>query len=99
TTAEEAHARMKKLLPYKPDVIKIFTDGWRYGTGPDLSSMNEETIAAIVSDAHRAGIRVYTHTVTWRGAKSAARAGIDALAHGIGDAAVDQELIDIMKSK
>ncbi len=99
STAEEAHAQMKKLLPYKPDVIKIFTDGWRYGTIPDLSSMNEETIAAIVADAHAAGIRVFTHTVTLRGAKIAARAGIDALAHGIGDAQVDEELIGILKSK
>ena len=90
---------MKRILPYKPDVIKIFTDGWRYGTSPDLSSMNQETIAAIVADAHAAGIRVFTHTVTLRGAKIAARAGIDALAHGIGDAPVDRELLDILKSK
>jgi imidazolonepropionase-like amidohydrolase len=99
STAAEAHAQMKKILPYKPDIIKIFTDGWRYGSIPDLSSMNQETIAAIVQDAHAAGIRVFTHTVTLRGAKIAVRAGIDALAHGIGDAAVDQEFIDLMKSK
>ena len=99
STAQEAHAQMKRILPYKPDVIKIFTDGWRYGTAPDLSSMNEETIAAIAADAHAAGIRVFTHTVTLRGAKIAARAGIDALAHGIGDAPVDDELIGILKAK
>ena len=99
STAEEAHAQMKRILPYKPDVIKIFTDGWRYGFSPDLSSMNEETIAAIVEDAHASGIRVFTHTVTLRGAKIAVRAGVDALAHGIGDAPVDQDLIDLMKAK
>ncbi len=99
STPEEAHAQMKKILPYKPDVIKIFTDGWRYGYLADLSSMNQETIAAIVQDAHAAGIRVFTHTVTLRGAKLAVRAGIDALAHGIGDASVDQEFIDLMKSQ
>jgi hypothetical protein len=51
---------MKKALVYKPDVIKAFTDGWRYGTGEDLTSMNLATLSAIVEDAHRAGIKVFT---------------------------------------
>jgi imidazolonepropionase-like amidohydrolase len=99
STAEQAHAAMRTLLPNKPDVIKVFTDGWRYGAAPNLTSMNLETLAAIVADAHAAGIKVLTHTVTLEGAKIAARAGVDVLAHGIGDAAVDQELIDILKAK
>lgn len=97
STPEEAHAAMRSILPYKPDVIKVFTDGWRYDRAPDLSSMNLETLTAIVQDAHRAGIRVFTHTVTLRGAKIAARAGVDVLAHGVGDAPVDNELIALMK--
>jgi imidazolonepropionase-like amidohydrolase len=97
STPAEAHAAMKKILPYKPDVIKAFTDGWRYGRGNDLTSMNLETLSAIVEDAHRAGIKVFTHTVTLNGAKIAARAGVDVLAHGIGDAAVDDELIALLK--
>ena len=31
TLPEQAHAQMKIALSYKPDVIKVFTDGWRYG--------------------------------------------------------------------
>jgi imidazolonepropionase-like amidohydrolase len=96
-TPAEAHAAMKKILPYKPDVIKAFTDGWRYGRGNDLTSMNLETLSAIVEDAHSAGIKVFTHTVTLNGAKIAARAGVDVLAHGVGDAAVDDELIALLK--
>jgi len=99
STAEQAHAAMRTLLAYKPDVIKVFTDGWRYGTAPNMTSMNLETLAAIVADAHAAGIKVLTHTVTLEGAKIAARAGVDVLAHGIGDAAADQELIEILKAK
>ena len=99
STPEQAHAEMKTVLAYKPDVIKVFTDGWRYGAAPDLSSMNVETLAAIVSDAHAAGIKVVTHTVTLGGAKIAARAGVDVLVHGIGDAPVDDELIALLKSK
>ena len=99
STVEEAHARMKTVLAYKPDVIKIFTDGWRYGTAPNLSSMNLETLSAMVSDAHAAGLKVLTHTVTLDGARIAAAAGVDVLAHGIGDAPADDELIRLLKSK
>lgn len=98
-TPLEAHARMRAALAGKPDVIKVFTDGWRYGTAPNLTNMNVETLAAIVQDAHAAGIKVVTHTVTLAGAKIAARAGVDVLVHGIGDAAVDQELVDLMRAK
>ncbi len=97
STAREAHAEMAKALAYKPDLIKVFADGWRYGNTPDLNSMNKETLTAIVTDAHAARIPVFTHTVTLKGAKLAAAAGVDALAHGIGDALVDQELIALMK--
>lgn len=97
STPAEAHAAMKKILPYKPDVIKAFTDGWRYGRGNDLTSMNLETLSAIVEDAHIAGIKVFTHTVTLNGAKIAARSEVDVLAHGVGDAPVDDELIALLK--
>jgi imidazolonepropionase-like amidohydrolase len=97
STPAQAHAAMKKILPYKPDVIKAFTDGWRYGTGDDLTSMNLATLSAIVEDAHRAGIKVFSHTVTLNGAKIAARAGVDVLAHGVGDAPVDAELLSLLK--
>jgi hypothetical protein len=89
---------MARALPYRPDVIKVFADGWRYGRSPGLNSMNEPTLAAIVKDAHASGIPVITHTVTLEGAKLAAAAGVDALGHGIGDALVDDELIAMMKS-
>jgi imidazolonepropionase-like amidohydrolase len=98
-TPEQAHAQTKIALAYKPDVIKVFTDGWRYGMAPNLSSMNLETLSAIVQDAHAAGVKVFTHTVTLAGAKIASSAGVDVLAHGIGDADVDAELIAIMKAK
>jgi imidazolonepropionase-like amidohydrolase len=99
STAREARAAVKRLLPYQPDVIKVFTDGWRYGTAPDMTSMNEETLTAIVEEAHKHGLEVLTHTVTLGRAKLAARAGVDVLAHGIGDAVADEELLDLLKAK
>jgi imidazolonepropionase-like amidohydrolase len=99
TNPEEAHAAMAEALAFQPDMVKVFPDGWRYGdpARPDKPSMDEATLAAIVKDAHKAGIKVMTHTVTLEGAKIAARAGVDSLAHGVGDALVDNELIGLMK--
>ncbi|KQM57825.1 MULTISPECIES: amidohydrolase family protein [unclassified Sphingomonas] len=99
TTPRAAHVAMKTALSYKPDVIKVFADGWRYGRSPDLASMNVPTLTAIVEDAHAAGLPVITHTVTLAGAKIAAAAGVDALGHGIGDAPVDAELIALMQAE
>ena len=75
STPAQAHAQTKIALAYKPDLIKVFTDGWRYGTAPNLSNMSLETLAAIVEDAHAAHVKVVTHTVTLAGAKIASRAG------------------------
>lgn len=95
-TARAAHMKTPAALGYKPDILKVFADGWRYGRDEDLSSMNLSTLKAIVDDAHGAGVPVVTHTVTLEGAKLAAAAGVDALGHGIGDALADEELIALM---
>jgi imidazolonepropionase-like amidohydrolase len=97
-TPRAAELAMDRALPYRPDVIKVFADGWRYGRVPDLNSMNLPTLRAIVAKAHAAGIPVITHTVTLEGAKVAAAAGVDALGHGISDALVDDELIALMRA-
>lgn len=95
---EEARAAMKTILLSKPDAIKVFTDGWRYGTGPDLTSMDEATLAAIVEEAHRAKLPVLTHTVTIERDKIAARAGVDVIDHGAGNALADDELTGLLLS-
>ncbi|HEX9933286.1 MAG TPA: amidohydrolase family protein [Allosphingosinicella sp.] len=98
TTPRAAELAMDRALPYRPDVVKVFADGWRYGRVPDLNSMDLPTLRAIVARAHAAGIPVITHTVTLEGARVAAAAGVDALGHGIGDALVDDALIAAMKA-
>ncbi len=97
-TPRAAELVMNQALRYRPDVIKVFADGWRYGRTPDLNSMNLPTLRTIVERAHAAGIPVITHTVTLEGARIAAAAGVDALGHGIGDAIVDEELIALMRA-
>jgi imidazolonepropionase-like amidohydrolase len=99
STPREARAAVRRVLPYQPDVIKIFTDGWRYGNAPDMTSMNEETLTALVDEAHKNGLEVLTHTVTLEKAKIASRAGVDVIAHGIADSNVDGEIIKLTKEK
>ncbi|MDQ3012534.1 MAG: amidohydrolase family protein [Acidobacteriota bacterium] len=99
TTPREAQAAIRRVVPYQPDVIKVFTDGWRYGAAPDMTSMNEETLTALVAEAHKNGLEVLTHTVTLDKAKIASRSGVDVIAHGTGDKDVDEELIALMKAK
>ena len=97
TTPAEARAAVARLLPYEPDAIKVFTDGWRYGAGADMTSMDEATLAEIVKQAHAHDIEVMTHTVTLERAKAAARAGVDVIAHGVGDAQVDADFVALLK--
>lgn len=93
-----ARAAVDAVVPYKPDLIKAFTDGWRYNNAPDNSSMDAPTLTALVEQAHVHGLRVYTHTVTLARGKIAARAGVDVIAHSLLDAPVDDELVQLMRA-
>ena len=97
-TPRAAEVAMARALAYRPDIIKVFADGWRYGRSADLNSMSGATLRVIVERAHAAGLPVISHTVTLEGAKIAASAGVDALGHGIGDTLVDDELIALMRA-
>lgn len=92
-----ARAGVQAVAPYKPDFIKAFTDGWRYSNAADNSSMDEETLTALVDEAHKHGLKVFTHTVMVKRGKAAARAGVDVIAHSVQDGAVDDELIALMR--
>lgn len=96
-TAESARREVQALQAYRPDHIKAFADGWRYGQLPEETSMNVETLAALADEAHKHGQRVLTHTVTVERGKVAAAAGVDVIAHSIQDAALDPEAIAAIK--
>ncbi|WP_332767018.1 CIA30 family protein [Phenylobacterium sp.] len=97
-TPEAARAEVRALLPYKPDAIKAFADGWRYGSAPDNTSMDLWTLSALVEEAHKNDIKVLTHTVTVERGKVAARAKVDVIAHSLQDREVDGEVVDLMKA-
>lgn len=97
-TPREGRFAVSQTLPYRPDLIKVFTDGWRYGRAADMTSMDLRTLEAIVDEAHKNGLPVITHTVTLAHAKDLARAKVDIQGHAIQDVPVDDELIQLFKS-
>lgn len=97
-TPEAAREAVRQVAAYKPDVIKAFTDGWRYGSAPDNTSMDAWTLTALVDEAHKNNLKVLTHTVTVEKGKEAARAKVDVIAHSLQNHEVDQETIALMKA-
>jgi imidazolonepropionase-like amidohydrolase len=89
-TPDEARRAVETLLPEHPDVIKIAVDAGAEGNVPRL---RPETIAAIATAGHAAGVRSIAHIGDSQEAIDVVRAGVDALAHEpwreeISDAAV-----------
>lgn len=97
TTSREGKSIVGAVAPYHPEVIKVFADGWRYGSGINNASINVDALAAIVEEARALGLPVVTHTVTVDGAKTAAEAGVTAIVHAIQDRKADDDLISLMQ--
>ncbi|OZB18713.1 MAG: hypothetical protein B7X53_02460 [Hyphomonas sp. 34-62-18] len=97
-TPREGKGIVAELAPYEPQVIKVFADGWRYGSGINNATINIDALAAIVTEARSLGMPVVTHTVTVDGAKTAAEAGVTAIVHAVQDRKLDTELLDLLKA-
>lgn len=97
-TPEGARAAVEGLAPYKPDAIKAFTDGWRYGSAPDNTSMDGWTLKALTEAAHKQNLKVLSHTVTVERGAVASDSGVDIIAHSLQDRPVDAETIAKLKA-
>ncbi|MBS0363865.1 MAG: amidohydrolase family protein [Proteobacteria bacterium] len=98
STPESARAAMREVLAYQPDMVKGFHDGWRYGSGADNNTMDLVTLSALADEAHKAHLKVLTHTVTVARGKEASRAKVDVVAHSLQDAEIDQQTVDLFKA-
>lgn len=92
-----ARRAVDEVAAYRPDVIKAFTDGWRYGASADNTSMDQDTLAALVDQAHQHRLKVLTHTVTVERGRIAARAGVDVIAHSLQDREIDADTVRLLK--
>jgi imidazolonepropionase-like amidohydrolase len=92
---DDCRRATREAIRLGADFVKICTSG---GVGsPATHPLNEHftppEIAAITSEAHRAGRRVATHAQGAPGIKNAVREGVDSVEHGY---FLDDECIDLM---
>src|SRR5688572_6075392 len=95
TTPDEAIANVKELAAFKPDMVKMWVDD----QGGTVEKIKPEVYRAIISEAHKYGIRVAAHLYYLEDAHALLDAGVDIFAHSVRDKAVDDALIAKMKSK
>ena len=94
-STEEARKAVQELAANKVDIVKIWVDT-RDGK---YQKLTPELYGAIIDEAHKHGLRVTAHIFDLEDAKGLIRAGVDALAHGVRDRDVDDELIALFRSR
>src|SRR5687767_14301114 len=95
TTEAEARAAVQELSEKKADIVKIWVDD-RNGT---VKKLPPALYRAVIDEAHMRGLRVVAHIFDLADAKELLRSGIDGFAHGVRDADVDGELIELFKMR
>lgn len=89
----EARSDVDALAPRHPDFVKIRVDD-NLGTTP---KMTPEVYRAVISEAHRLGLRAATHLFYLADARALVAAGTDFIAHSIRDSVVDDTFVAALK--
>ncbi len=94
-TPEQARAWVREELARKPDLIKIW-----FIRRPD-SKLEDlvPIVEAAIEESHSHSVRVAVHATELETAKAAVRAGADILVHSVGDQPVDDEFVQMVKSR
>jgi imidazolonepropionase-like amidohydrolase len=95
TSEAEGRKAVEELAAHKVDIVKIWVDT-RDGK---YKKLTPEIYGAIIDEAHKRGLRVTAHIFDLEDAKGLIRAGIDALAHGVRDRDIDDELVAMFKQR
>jgi imidazolonepropionase-like amidohydrolase len=94
-SAAEGRKAVQELAERKVDIVKIWVDT-RDGK---YKKLTPELYGAVIDEAHKRGLRVTAHIFDLEDAKGLIRAGVDALAHGVRDQDVDDELIAMFRQR
>ncbi|MFL6246975.1 MAG: amidohydrolase family protein [Thermoanaerobaculia bacterium] len=97
-TPDDARQRVRKLIGEGADFIKICTGGGVVGRPVDaaVTEMSQETIDAIVDEAHRAGRKVAAHAQGADAIRAAVNGGVDSVEHG---GLIDDDTARLMAAK
>jgi imidazolonepropionase-like amidohydrolase len=96
STPEEARSEVRESAQRHPDLIKIWVDDLR-GRAP--AKMNPEVYKAVIDEAHANGLRVAAHVYYLEDARQLVGDGVDILAHGVRDTAVDSDFVKSIKGR
>ena len=91
----EGRKAVEELAARKVDIVKIWVDT-RDGK---YKKLTPEIYGAVIDEAHKQGLRVTAHLYDLEDAKGLLRAGVDALAHGVRDRDLDEELVAMVKQR
>jgi len=98
-TPKEAVKHVKKEIAKGADYVKIFIEDGTCVGYPGLPVIDDETMRAAISEAHRHNKLTVIHVTTAEATERAINAGIDCLGHLFFDRAPSKQLIaDIAKS-
>ncbi|HBR52930.1 MAG TPA: amidohydrolase [Flavobacteriaceae bacterium] len=92
TSEEEATALFNKMLPYKPDFIKI----WYIASAQEPAEKNYGVVAHIAKLAHENGLKLAVHATQKKTAELAVKAGADILVHSIDDVPADDAFAQLL---
>ena len=95
---DQVIAAVRHQIKHGAKVIKTCaTAGVLSFEGPvGAQQYSDEELAALVTEAHRHGVKVAAHAHGLVGIKAAVRAGVDSIEHG---SELDDEVLDMMKAR
>jgi len=95
STVEEVRKDVSQLAGEKVDIVKIWVDDH---LGKD-KKIPFDLSRAIIEEAHKHHLKVAAHVFYLADAKALVNAGLNGLAHSVRDKPVDDELIQMMKTR
>lgn len=95
TSIEEADALFNKMLPLKPDFIKI----WYIASAAMPAEKNFPLVKYIAEKTHANGLKLAVHATQLKTAQLAVEAGADILVHSIDDEVVPDAFVKILVQK
>jgi len=95
TSQKEADALFAKMLPYKPDFIKI----WYIANAANPPEKNFPLVKYIAEQTHKNGLKLTVHATELKTAQLAVEAGADILVHSIIDEIIPDEFAKTLRDK
>ncbi|EZH74056.1 hypothetical protein ATO12_14365 [Aquimarina atlantica] len=93
TTKEQATTLFNKMLPYKPDFIKI----WYIANKNIPAEKTYPIVEHIAKLTHKNNLKLTIHATQLNTAKLAVKAGVDILVHSVTDTLIDNEFVKSLK--